>query len=50
MFSNFAREELNYIHENPVRAGIVYRAEDYVYSSASAYAGMESVLEIDFID
>jgi REP element-mobilizing transposase RayT len=26
----FFMQKLNYIHENPVRAGIVYRAEDYV--------------------
>jgi putative transposase len=28
------------IHQNPVRAGLVYRAEDYVYSRASNYAGI----------
>jgi hypothetical protein len=27
-------QKLNYIHENPVRAGIVDKAEDYLYSSA----------------
>ena len=26
-------EKVNYIHENPVRAGIVEKAEDYVWSS-----------------
>ena len=30
----FYMQKLNYIHENPVCAGIVARAEDYVYSSA----------------
>lgn len=39
-------ERLNYIHENPIRAGICYRAEDYVYSSASQYAGMEGLLDV----
>ncbi|WMJ73490.1 transposase [Cytophagaceae bacterium ABcell3] len=43
----FFDQKLNYIHENLVRAGLVYKAEDYVYSSASAYAGMESILEIE---
>ena len=33
---DFFLQKLNYIHENPVRAGIVYRAEDYIYSSARA--------------
>ena len=41
------QQKLNYIHQNPVRAGICYRAEDYVYSSASFYAGMEAVLEVE---
>ena len=31
------RQRLDYIHENPVRAGIVYEPEDYVYSSAIDY-------------
>ena len=33
----FMWQKLNYIHNNPVRAGIVQRAEDYVYSSAADY-------------
>jgi len=31
------RQKLNYIHENPVRAGLAPRAVDYPYSSASFY-------------
>jgi len=27
-------QKVNYIHQNPVRAGLVERAEDYLYSSA----------------
>jgi len=30
-------QRLNYLHQNPVRAGIVYKAEDFVYSSAIDY-------------
>ena len=30
----FFLQKLNYIHENPVRAGIVENAEEYIYSSA----------------
>jgi putative transposase len=44
-----AVQKLNYIHQNPVRAGLVYRAEDYVYSSASAYCGEEKQIEISFL-
>ena len=42
-------ERLNYLHENPVRAGICFIAEDYVYSSARQYAGEEGLLAIDFL-
>jgi len=40
---------LNYIYENPVRAGFVAHAEDYLYSSARNYAEMVSLIEIDLI-
>lgn len=50
LYSNaFIDQKLNYIHENPVRAEIVRNAEEYIYSSASNYAGLDSILEIDFI-
>ncbi len=32
----FFDQKLNYIHENPVRAGWVERPEDYLYSSAKS--------------
>lgn len=41
-----AQQKLHYVHQNPVRAGICYRAEDYVYSSASCYAGLEVALNV----
>jgi len=34
----FFDQKLHYIHENPVRAGYVYRAEDWVWSSAGSRA------------
>ena len=30
-------QKLEYIHKNPVRAGIVIKAEDYIQSSAADY-------------
>ena len=39
-------QKLNYIHQNPVKGGLVFRAEDYVYSSASDYAGEHGLLDI----
>ncbi len=38
---------LNYIHENPVRAGWVENAIDYVYSSARNYADLPGLLAIE---
>lgn len=32
-------QKVNYIHQNPVRAGLVERAEDYMYSSARIWKG-----------
>lgn len=42
-------ERINYIHQNPVRSGLVAREEDYLYSSARNFAELSSVLEIDEI-
>jgi len=37
-----------YVHDNPVRAGVVERAEDYFWSSARNYAGLTPVaMEVD---
>jgi len=43
------QQRINYIHENPVRTGLVAKAEDYLYSSARNYAGMSYIIEIDLI-
>ncbi|MEI7501995.1 MAG: transposase [Paludibacter sp.] len=42
----FFFQKLNYIHENPIRAGIVEKAEDYLYSSARDFAGLPCLLDI----
>ncbi len=48
---SFTRQKLNYIHNNPVKAGIVDRAEEYRWSSARNYIGRNDVpLEVTFID
>ena len=44
--NKFMDSKINYIHENPVRAGIVEKAEDYLYSSARNYAGLDGVLDV----
>lgn len=42
-------QRINYIHENPVRTGMVSNPEDYLYSSARNYAELSNVLEIDYL-
>jgi len=40
--------KLKYIHNNPVKAGLVLKPEDYKYSSARNFVhGDHSVLEVD---
>jgi putative transposase len=46
---DFFYQKLAYIHNNPVRAGIVNQEKDYIYSSASNYANLKSIFEIDFL-
>jgi putative transposase len=47
--SKFIQQKLDYIHNNPVRAGIVENPEDYLYSSARNYANLKAVIEIDLL-
>lgn len=47
----FTVQKLNYIHNNPVEAGIVDKAEEYVYSSARDYYYQKNcgLLNVKFI-
>jgi REP element-mobilizing transposase RayT len=47
--NNFIREKIEYIHDNPVRAGIVEKPEDYLYSSARNYASLKAPIEISVL-
>ncbi|MEQ8556184.1 MAG: transposase [Cyclobacteriaceae bacterium] len=42
----FLDQKLNYIHENPVVAGIVEQSEHYLYSSARDYCGIPGLLKV----
>ena len=42
-------QKLNYLHENPVRAGIVREPDHYVYSSANDYYEKESLIKLEMI-
>jgi REP element-mobilizing transposase RayT len=45
----FTMQKINYIHQNPVRAGIVDHPDYYLYSSARNYSGEKGLLDIDFL-
>jgi len=38
-------QKINYIHNNPVKEGYVFRAEDYIYSSAVDYSGEKGLID-----
>jgi len=44
--NHFIQQKVNYIHNNPVKAGLVRNPEDYKYSSACSYAGQEGLLKV----
>ncbi|MEZ4990302.1 MAG: transposase [Saprospiraceae bacterium] len=45
----FIRQKCTYIHDNPVRAGWVNNASDWLYSSASNYEGRGGLIEVDLL-
>jgi putative transposase len=42
-------QKINYIHDNPVRAMIVSKQEEYLYSSACDYAGEKGLVNIQIV-
>jgi putative transposase len=46
--ADFFRQKLNYIHQNPVRAGIVVKEEEYRYSSATDFYNGKGLLELSY--
>lgn len=43
-------QRLDYIHQNPIKAGYVYEPEHYVYSSARDYAGLPGLIAMQMLD
>ena len=43
-------QKLNYIHDNPVKAGFVENQEDYLYSSARDYCGINGLVTVEIIE
>lgn len=46
----FLWSKLDYIHLNPVRAGIVEKASEYIYSSAKNYVFDDGLVNINLVD
>ena len=46
----FMWDKLNYVHLNPVRAGIVEKATHYLYSSASNYSSGKGLIEVEIAE
>lgn len=47
--NKFIDQKINYIHENPVEAGLVAKAQDYTWSSAKDYCDEKGILPIEFL-
>ncbi|MFT6334534.1 MAG: REP element-mobilizing transposase RayT [Halioglobus sp.] len=43
-------QKVNYIHQNPVKAGFVDEAQEWIYSSARNYLGMKGIIDIELVD
>ncbi len=44
------RQKIEYIHNNPVKRGMVIKPEDWVYSSAKNYLYGDGFVEVDLIE
>jgi putative transposase len=45
-FPDMFKQKLDYIHNNPVRGGIVDEAHEYLYSSARDYMGKRGLVKV----
>ncbi len=43
-------QKINYLHHNPVRAGLVEQPEDWLHSSARDFAGEKGIIEVDALE
>ena len=48
--NSMARQKINYIHQNPVKAGFVSRPENWRYSSAGNYLHGHGVMEVEVLN
>ena len=47
---HFLWSKLDYIHMNPVRAGIVSKIDDYIYSSGSNYVNGTGIIKVELLE
>lgn len=47
--TEFLEEKMEYIHNNPVIAEIVFTPEEYLYSSAKDYTGEKGLVDIEMV-
>jgi len=45
----FMWSKIDYVHFNPVVAGIVKAPQDYIYSSASNYVNQKGIIEVELV-
>ena len=43
--NHIIKQKIDYVHQNPVESGLIYKAEDYVYSSARDYPDEKELLD-----
>ncbi|MEZ4911819.1 MAG: hypothetical protein R2774_13275 [Saprospiraceae bacterium] len=43
-------QKIDYVHNNPVVAGIVSEADHYLHSSARDYLGKKGVLDVEILE
>lgn len=48
--NGFIKQKINYIHNNPVKDKIVALPEDYYFSSARNYAGLDNDLKVAILN
>ena len=46
---HFVQQKIEYIHNNPVKERIVEEPQEYLFSSAKNYAGMNGLLDVEII-
>lgn len=49
-YNSIVDQKVNYIHNNPVKAGFVEKPAEWLYSSARDYEGGKGLIDVYFLD